>query len=84
MKPTSTIHIQLSLPDEQRSRRSSFDFNAITSILSPNKTRLTANISHGSSVSLDRTRTPRFSTVSSSYAQFLKQRDMDKNKKTVS
>lgn len=33
---------------------------------------------------LDPQRAPRFSSVSTSYAQFLKQRDLDKTKKIVS
>ncbi len=83
MKSTTPIRIQLTVPDEQqRTRRSSFDFNTITSLLSPSKPKITTNLcSKSLNNSLDK---PRLSTVSSSYAQFLKQRDMDKSKKIVS
>jgi hypothetical protein len=86
MKPTSPVRIHLNVPDEeqQQPRRSSFDFNSTTSILSPTTNRLTTNLSPPSSISLDRQRNACISSVSSSYALFLKQRDMDKNKKNVS
>ncbi len=75
MKYASSIRIHLSSPDEDQSRRSSFDLNTITL---PTTNRL------DTCINLDRQRTIRFSSVSSSYALFLKQRDMDKSKKIVS
>ena len=74
---SANIRIQLTLPDEEtQRRRPSFDFNAITSLLS-------SEISKSPTTTFDPTRTPRLSSLSSSYAQFLKLRDMDKSKKTV-
>jgi hypothetical protein len=91
MKSTTPIRIQLTLPEEeeqqqqQQTRRSSFDFNIITSMLSPSKPKITTSLCRQTSInSLDKQRTPRFSSLSSSYAQFLKKRDMDKSKKIVS
>src|SRR3982750_2919252 len=72
MKSTTSIRIHLNLPEQQQSRRPSLS-----------KLSLTKTISNGSPISLDRQRMPRLSTVSSSYTQFLKQRDMEKNKKIV-
>lgn len=82
IKHPLSIRIHLDLPnDEPQSRRSSFD------LITPIKTRLSTNSSRASSTtspSLERQRTVRLSSVSSNYAQFLKQRDLAKNKKTVS
>jgi hypothetical protein len=78
MKSTSSIRIHLDVPDEDQSRRSSFDLHTITSMLSSAKNRL------DTSSSFDRQRMARLSSVSSSYALFLKQCDMDKSKKAVS
>jgi hypothetical protein len=85
MKSTSSVRIHLDV-SEQPSRRSSFDLNMISSLLSPTKTRTSTNINSASSNSLDGQRNARFSSLSSSYAQFLKRRDADKtvNKKAVS
>jgi hypothetical protein len=79
MKSTEPIRIHLNIPGQQ-SRRSSFDLNHISSLpttVTITKDKLTTNIDSGP-------RAGRFSHVSSSYAQFLKQRDMDKVKKIVS
>ncbi|CAF4568119.1 unnamed protein product [Rotaria sp. Silwood1] len=83
MKSVSSVRIHLDTTDEP-SRRSSFDLNTISSILSRTKNRLNTNVTSRSSSSLDGQRTARLSSVSSSYAQFLKQRDIDKTKKTLS
>ncbi|CAF3725347.1 unnamed protein product [Rotaria sordida] len=83
MKSVSSVRIHLDATEEH-SRRSSFDLNTISSILSRTKNRLNTNINTTSSTSLDGQRTARFSSVSSSYAQFLKQRDTDKTKKILS
>ncbi|CAF2976267.1 unnamed protein product [Rotaria sp. Silwood2] len=48
------------------------------------KPNVNINLLLTSSASLDGQRTARFSSVSSSYAQFLKQRDTDKTKKILS
>ncbi len=82
MKSTPTIRVHLNLPEE--SRHPPFDFHTITSLLSPTKPRLTTNISIVSNINLDRQRTARLSSLSNSYAQFLKERDFDKTKKIVS
>lgn len=85
MKSPVTIRIELTTPDdEQAIHHSAFDFETITTILSPSKPKVMTKLAKRSSSSFDRTRAPRFSSLSSSYTQFLKQRDMDKNKKTVS
>ena len=78
MKSTMATRVQLVSPEEQ-SRRISFDFNSITL-----NTKITTIQSSRSSTNPDRGRGLRFSSVSSSYALFLKQRDTDKNKKVVS
>lgn len=84
MKSPVTIRIELTTPqDEQSLHSSSFDFDTIT-ILSPSKSKVMTKLAKRSSSAFDRTRTPRFSSLSSSYTQFLKQRDLDKNKKAVS
>ena len=85
MKSPVTIRIELTTPDdEQTIHPPSFDFETITTILSPSKPKVMTKLAKRSSSAFDRTRTPRFSSLSSSYTQFLKQRDLDKNKKTVS
>ncbi|CAF0724163.1 unnamed protein product [Adineta ricciae] len=54
-------------------------------IVSPTRKKLAVNLSYTSTSSLlDGQRVARLSSLSSSYAQFLKQRDMDKNKKVLS
>ncbi|CAF0870362.1 unnamed protein product [Adineta ricciae] len=81
IKSTGSVRIHLNVPGEQ-SRRSSFDFNLLSP--APTTVRLTKNRLHTTiptSISTDLDggrRNTRFSNVSSSYAQFLKQRDMDK------
>ena len=65
-------------------RRSSLDLITISSLLSPSVPKLRSQTSSISSVSLDGHRLARFSSLSSSYAQFLKQRDVEKVKKIVS
>ncbi|CAF0962974.1 unnamed protein product [Adineta ricciae] len=87
IKSTGSVRIHLNVPGEQ-SRRSSFDFNLLSP--APTTVRLTKNRLHTTiptSISTDLDggrRNTRFSNVSSSYAQFLKQRDMDKVKKILS
>ncbi|CAF0812767.1 unnamed protein product [Adineta steineri] len=79
-KSTVPVRIHLNLPGEGSSRRSSFDFNLISPLSTTvklTKNKLTTNVD-------DVRRTARFSNVSSSYALFLKQRDMDKVKKILS
>ncbi|CAF1114894.1 unnamed protein product [Adineta steineri] len=83
VRSSSSIRIHLDLPSEEQSKGSSFELNSISSILSPSKKKLNVNLSNTSSTS-DGQRTARLSSLSSSYAQFLKQRDMDKNKKVLS
>jgi hypothetical protein len=85
MKPTSPVRIQIHFDDsENQSPHSSVDLNTISSEVSEGKNKLSKNISSTSSTSLDGQRSVRFSSLSSSYAQFLKQRDMDKSKMIVS
>jgi hypothetical protein len=79
MKPSSSIRVHIYLPEEEQSKRSSFD-----SKLPPPKDKLPTNKSIVSSSYLERQRTVCISSLSSSYTQFLKQRDMDKCKKIVS
>ena len=87
IKSTGSVRIHLNVPGEQ-SRRSSFDFNLLSpapTTVKLTKNRLHTTIPNSISTDLDGgRRTTRFSNVSSSYAQFLKQRDMDKVKKIVS
>jgi len=80
----ASARIHLDVPGQQPPRRSSFDLNAISIMLSPTKKKLDISISNPSPSSLDVPRTVRLSSLSTSYAQFLKHRDMDKNKKVVS
>ena len=86
MKPIPPVRIQLTVPGEG-SPRPSFDIHQISTLASTvtmSKNKLTTNI-HSLSPNIDGAqRGVRFSSVSSSYAQFLKQRDMDKVKKIVS
>ena len=74
---------QLETIDESP-RRSSLDLITISSLLSPSIPKIRSQTSSISSVSLDGHRLARFSSLSSSYAQFLKQRDCEKVKKIVS
>ena len=88
MKSTSPIRIHLNIPEENF-ERPSLDFDLITPLptaVTLTKNRLTTQLQHVPYSHLDpgRRSAVRFSNVSSSYAQFLKQRDMDKAKKTVS
>jgi hypothetical protein len=85
MKSTSPpvrikIHYDTS---EDQSPRSSADLNTISSVVSAKKNKLSANFSNSSSTSFDGQRSVRFSSLSSSYAQFLKETS-DKSKKIVS
>lgn len=86
-KQTGLVRIHLTVPGEE-SERSSFDLNPISplpTIVTLKKTKLITNIPNSLSANIDNgQRAARFSSVSSSYAQFLKQRDMDKVKKIVS
>jgi len=81
---SARIHLDVPGQQQQPARRSSFDLNAISIMLSPTKKKLDISISNPSPSSLDVPRTVRLSSLSSSYAQFLKHRDMDKSKKVVS
>lgn len=87
-KPTGSVRIHLTVPGEE-CEHTSFNTNSLSplpSIVTLTKNKLTTNI-HSPSLtpSLENgQRMARFSSVSSSYAQFLKQRDMDKVKKIVS
>lgn len=88
MKPGGSVRVHLNPPAEP-TRRSSFDFNLVPSAptaVTLNKTKVTtAAVPNTLSIDIDGgPRSTRFSNVSSSYAQFLKQRDMDKVKRIVS
>lgn len=83
MNSVSSIRIHLESADDSP-RNASFDFDTESSMLPRSKSHITTNPLYLSSISLDGQRAVRFSSLSSSYAQFLKQRDTDKNKKTVS
>jgi hypothetical protein len=87
MKSIPPVRIQLTVPGEE-SPRPSFDIHQVSTLASTvtlSKNKLTTNIHHSLSPNIDGAQRPvRFSSVSSSYAQFLKQRDMDKVKKIVS
>ncbi|CAF4402589.1 unnamed protein product [Adineta steineri] len=87
MKSTVPLRVHLNVC-EQSSQYSSFDQNrmSVSSTVIHGKNKLNTTIPHSISANLD-CNTPkfaRFSSVSSSYTQFLKQRDMDKVKKIVS
>lgn len=88
MKSTSPIQIHLNIPEENFERPSlDFDFTTpLPTAVTLNKNRLTTHLQHVplSNLGHGQRATVRFSNVSSSYAQFLKQRDMEKVKKTVS
>ena len=87
MKSTAPVRIHLNIPEDE-SERLSFDLNFITplpSTVTLDGEKLTTNIQKLSSNSFDKGRAAaRFSNVSSSYAQFLKQRDINKVQKIVS
>jgi hypothetical protein len=87
MKSTVPVRIHLNILGAE-SERSSIDLNLISplpSTVNITKNRLTTSIHNSLSANFDTgQRAARFSSVSSSYAQFLKQRDMDKVKKIVS
>lgn len=82
MKQSTSVRIHLNVP-EQSTYYSSFETRQMKS--SPNS-KLIPNISSSLSPNLESSghRFARFSSLSSSYALFLKQRDMDKVKKVVS
>jgi hypothetical protein len=82
------VRIHLTIPEEG-SKGTSFDLNSISplpSTVTLSKNKLTTQIHNSLSTNFDNGQRAavRFSSVSSSYAQFLKQRDMDKVKKIVS
>lgn len=88
MKSTSPIRIHLNIPEGDY-ERPTLDLNLTTPLstaITLTKNRLTTHLHHPSFNSFEHGQrsAARFSTVSSSYALFLKQRDMDKVKKTVS
>ncbi|CAF3742160.1 unnamed protein product [Rotaria sordida] len=87
MKSTASVRIHLNIP-EQTSQYSSFNLDHTPSLPSTvilTKNKLTTTIPQSLSTNLDcGQRFARFSSVSSSYAEFLKQRDMDKVKKILS
>ena len=73
--------MHLDLPTSQQLQASSLEMEPI---VSPTRKNLAVKLSYTSTSSLlDGQRVARLSSLSSSYAQFLKQRDMDKNKKVV-
>ena len=86
-KSAAPIRTHLNIPDEQ-SRRPSIDSSRqlapVSTIVTVANNKTTTVVQHSPSATIDGQRTARFSSVSSSYAQFLKQRDMDKVKKIVS
>lgn len=86
VKSPVAIRIQLTLPDDEQTSasRPSLDFTTIASVLSTSKPKIRTKLAKRSSSSFERMRTPRFSSLSSSYTQFLKERELDKNKKMVS
>lgn len=81
---SSPVRIHLNIPEEHYalSPPTSSSLISVPTTVILNKNRLTTTT--GTSTQIDVQRTARFSSVSSSYAQFLKQRDMDKVKKIVS
>jgi hypothetical protein len=87
MKSTAPVRIHLTVPADE-SPRPSFDLSQVSSLPSTvtmTKNKLKTNTHNSLSPNVDGApRGARFSSVSSSYAQFLKQRDMDKVKKIVS
>jgi hypothetical protein len=78
---TVPVRIHLSVPGEEFEHSS-----PLSSIVTLTTNKLTTNIHKPLSTNFDNGQRAavRFSSVSSSYAQFLKQRDMDKVKKIVS
>jgi hypothetical protein len=87
MKSTAPVRIHLTIPEEE-SERSSVGINSVPPLpltVTLTKNKLKTNTQSSLSKNFDNGKQAcRFSSVSSSYAQFLKQRDMDKVKKTVS
>lgn len=84
----SSIRIHLNIPEENY-EHSTLDSNLTTPLstaVTLTKDRLTTHLHHPSFSSFEHGQrtAARFSSVSSSYALFLKQRDMDKVKKAVS
>ena len=87
VKSRPSVRIHLSVPDEQPKRPSidASHISALPSTVVLTKNKLTTTVQQSTlSHAVDAQRAARFSHVSSSYAQFLKQRDMDKVKKIVS
>ena len=85
MRSTAPVRIHLSVPGDEF-ERFSLDTNLVRSLptsVTLTNNRLTTNLLSPSPSNAQRA-AARFSSVSSSYAQFLKQRDMEKAKKTVS
>ncbi|CAF3525999.1 unnamed protein product [Rotaria socialis] len=87
MKSTAPLRVHLNVC-EQSSQYSSFDPNhmSVPSTVIYGKNKSNTTIPHAISGNLDcnAQKFARFSSVSSSYTQFLKQRDMDKVKKILS
>jgi hypothetical protein len=85
MRSTAPVRIHINAPGEEF-ERFSLDSNIMRPLpitVTLAKNRLTTNVL-SSSFDGGQRAAARFSSVSSSYAQFLKQRDMDKVKKNVS
>lgn len=81
---TPSLRIHLDLPMESR-RHPSIDIHhslPLNSTVTFKNNKVIMSVSP--TATLDPQRAPRFSSVSTSYAQFLKQRDLDKTKKIVS
>ena len=87
MKSTIPVRVHLTVPNDDY-EGIKFNNNAVIELpttVTLTKNKLTTNIHNSLSNNFDNgQRIARFSSVSSSYAQFLKQRDMDKVKKIVS
>ncbi|CAF3361281.1 unnamed protein product [Rotaria sp. Silwood1] len=87
MKSTGSVRLHLNI-SEQTSQYSSFSLDRIPKLPSTvtiTNNKSTTTIPNSLSANLDcGQRIARFSSLSSSYAQFLKQRDMDKVKKILS
>ena len=87
VKSIAPTRTHLTIPDES-ARRASVDSSRrsapVPTIVTLANNKATTIAHHSLSATTDGQRTARFSSLSSSYAQFLKQRDMDKVKKIVS
>jgi hypothetical protein len=75
----------LDRPNDDLHRRASYDVNTRSSFLTAKQLKLNSHTTSISLISLNGHQLiDRFSSLSSSYAQFLKQRDADKMKRIVS